>query len=309
MATKENPSFSYGTREWFQNRAKSSLVKVSEGLWDFSDSALFWTDEAVKKYEDAQTADQDTYKKQVTDKETVYLKKITPDVVSRLPTKINYIDLGPGTENKQDYFIDEIRKQRKELSYTPVDINKIILDAVSHHISEKGIDTYPIHSSFEDMEKYILDKTTPRFISLGLTFLNFQIDNILQIFKKSLNAGGLVFINTQPREKVSDLEELRKAYLSEHVVDMYNNKLKLIGLEHNQNIGTIEVTNEVKIYYNVVRPTEQAASLGIKAGDKIFVFQSMRYEVGYLKNKLESEFQCEYFDTGDEYVAVLMRNK
>ena len=309
MDTKEITSIGYGTQEWFLNRAKESLIKIKEGEWDFSDSALFWTDEVVKKYEDAQTVEQDNYKKHVTDKETIYLKRITPTLISRLSQKINYIDLGPGTENKQDYFIDEIKSQNKELVYTPVDINARIVDAVSLHISKKGINVFPVHSSFEDMEQFIKDKTTPRFISLGLTFLNFKIDDILGIFKASLNTNGVAFINTQPREKVKDLEELKKAYSGAHVIEMYNQKLKLIGLEINENIGDIEVTDEVKIYFNVKNPTEKAVELGIKSGDRIFVFQSMRYPIEILKSKLEGQFDCEYFDTEEEYLAVLLTNK
>lgn len=310
MENKEQAkSIQYGIPEWFKNRAKESLIKIDETSWDFSDSALFWTDEVVQKYEDAQTKEGNEYKKHVTDAETLYLQKITPNIVDSLPAEINYIDLGPGTENKQDYFIHKMKEDGKSLTYTPVDISKRMVDAAAHHVAEKGVDVFPVNSSFEDMEQFIDDKDTPRFISLGLTFLNFKIEEILGILKKSMNKNGKTFINTQPREKVKSLEELKKAYSGESIIDIYNQKLKLIGLETSEDIGTIEVTDEVKIYFHVNNPTEYAQSLGIKAGDKIFVFQSMRYPTEFLKSKLEEEFDCEYFETGDDYLAVLLKNK
>lgn len=299
----------YGTTEWFKERANKKLVKVGEGMWDFSDSALFWTDEVVKQYEEAQTTDGDGYKKHITNAETVYLKKIIPDLVSCLPPKINYVDMGPGTENKQDYVIHEIIREGKSLMYTPVDINKCMVDAASSHVSKEGIATTPVQSSFEDMEQFIGDKVTPRFLSLGLTFLNFKIDDILTILKKSLNSDGVAFINTQPREKIKDFKELVKAYSGENIQKIYNSKLRLIGLEINEYMGVIEVTDEVKIYYRVRKPSEHAKSLGICEGDKIFVFQSIRYPTEFLKTRLESEFVCTYFDTEDDYLAVLLKNK
>ncbi len=297
----------YATPEWFAERAKNKLVKTGAGQWDFSDSALFWTDEVVKQYEDAQTVDGDDYKSQVTDAETVYLKKIMPDLVSHFPSKINYIDMGPGTENKQDYIIDEIKKQGKSLVYTPVDINSSMVESVSTHVSKEGIATFPIQSSFEDMEQFIEDKVTPRFLSLGLTFLNFNIDDILSILKKSLNAEGLAFINTQPREKVKDLKELVKAYSSKNLLKIYNSKLKLIGLEIDEDMGTIEVTDEVKVYYHVKKPSEQAKLLGICEGDTLFIFQSIRYPMDALKSRLESEFHCTYLYSEDDYLAILLK--
>lgn len=302
-------TFEYGTPEWFAARAKSKLVKVGDGMWDFSDSALFWTDEVVKEYENAQTSEGDAYKKHVTNAETVYLKKIVPDLVSYLPSNINYVDMGPGTENKQDYIIEEIRRVGKHVSYTPVDISKQMVVAASNHVSKEGIATFPVQSSFEDMEQFIDDKTTPRFLSLGLTFLNFKIEDIIAILKKSLNKNGVAFINTQPREKVKDLKELVGAYSGENVLKIYNSKLKLIGLEINEEMGTIRVTDEVKIHYHVNKPSEYARSLGIREGDDIFVFQSIRYPTELLKSTLENEFDCTYFDTKDDYLAILLKNK
>lgn len=297
----------YGSPEWFANRAKESLV-MKDGFWDFSDSALFWTDEVMSNYKDAQTDSEDVYKKQVTDSETAYLKKITPDLVSHLPQNINYVDLGPGTENKQDLFIDEIQRRGKKLMYTPVDINKSVIDLVGQHVTKKGIAIHPVHSSFEDMDQFLIDNQTPRFLSLGLTFGNFDIDYILDIFEKTIGKEGLAFINIQPREKVKDFEKLKQAY-SGHLTNIYNAKLKLIGLKIDPEIGTIEVTDEVKVYYTVKKPSQLAKNFGIKEGDKLFVFQSMRYPIEFLKSKLESRFDCIYFDTEDDYLGILLKNK
>jgi hypothetical protein len=300
------PITEYGTPEWFANRVKDSLINRGEGFWDFSDSVILWTDESVKSYENAQTKDQDAYKMQITDSESKYLKKIAPNLVSYLPDRINFIDMGPGTENKQDIFIEEIKKTGKEFIYTPVDINKKILNLAVDHMKRYGVTTIPIHSTFEDMEQFITDKETPRFLSLGLTFSNFNIEDILSILKKSLNKNSFAFINTQPRERVKEPGSLIKAYSSKYALELYNLKLKLIGLEIDNKIGNIEVTGDVKVYYHVKNPSAKAQGFGIKAGDKIFGFQSMRYPIDFLKSRLEKDFDCKYFDVQDEYLAVLL---
>jgi hypothetical protein len=299
----------YGSNEWFLQRAKEKLIKVEDGLWDYSDSALFWTDDVVKEYEEAQKGEEDEYKKKVTDAETLYLKHVVSDIVSELPNEINYIDLGPGTENKQDVFLKEMIDGGKDIIYTPVDINKRILDVVEQHVSSFGLPIHKVHASFEDMEEKIGKENMPRFLSLGLTFLNFKVEDLLDIFKKVINKNGSIFINTQPREKVKDFDKLVEAYSGPHLMSIYNSKLKLIGLSVDENVGSIEVTDEVKVYFNVKNPTPEAESRGISSGDKLFLFQSMRYPLEELKSKLEKDFDCKYFDTDDEYVAVLMKNK
>lgn len=96
--------------EWFKTRAFKSIELISPGLWDYADSLLLYVASGVEKYQSLQE-DNTPYFRLVTKPEREYLQSIAKDVINLLPQKFEYVDLGPGTEHKEQFFFDEIRKQ------------------------------------------------------------------------------------------------------------------------------------------------------------------------------------------------------
>jgi hypothetical protein len=71
-------------QEWFKDRAFKSLKKISDGVWDFSDSLLIYISSGAELYESLQETDT-PYFKLVTKPEHEYLKSIAKDVADMLP--------------------------------------------------------------------------------------------------------------------------------------------------------------------------------------------------------------------------------
>ncbi len=136
---------------WFRNRALKSFRLISPNVWDYSDSLLLYISSGVEKYESLQEEDT-PYFKLVTNPEREYLKSIAKDVVDLLPSNLEYVDLGPGTEHKEQFFFDELKKQGKQFIYIPVDISEHYLKLAEAHAMNQGIPVRTIQSSFERVE-------------------------------------------------------------------------------------------------------------------------------------------------------------
>ncbi len=136
--------------EWFNRRAFESIKRLDEGVWDFSDSLLLYLPQSAKEYESIQETDT-SYFHLVTQPEKQYLKNISSSIVKELPNEFAYIDLGPGTEHKEQYIFDEAKIQGKKFTYIPVDINEHFLDIAREYAEGQKIQVKSVLSSFEGL--------------------------------------------------------------------------------------------------------------------------------------------------------------
>ncbi|OVE78862.1 hypothetical protein BVY00_01690, partial [bacterium G20] len=212
--------------QWFQNRAFASLKKIDNGVWDFSDSVLLYTPDAEKKYETIQQTD-NAYYQEVTRPERDYLKKVASDIAESLPDKFEYIDLGPGTEHKEQFFFDELKKQNKDFIYKPVDINERFLRMATEYADKQGLPVAPLLSPFEELPVRLDGFDNMRFVSLGLTYANYSPGEILPLLKSIAANKGQVFIDVQIRDRIN-LKVITDIY-SRNVYTISEPKLKLLG--------------------------------------------------------------------------------
>jgi uncharacterized SAM-dependent methyltransferase len=91
-----------------------------------------------EKYESIQY-EGNPYHEMITIPERKYLQNIMKDVVARLPENFEYIDLGPGSEHKEQYTFDEILKQGKKCIYRPVDISERFLNRAREHAEQRRL--------------------------------------------------------------------------------------------------------------------------------------------------------------------------
>lgn len=290
-------------QKWFTNRAFSSIRKISDGVWDFSDSLLLYTDSGDEIYEQLQEIDT-PYFNLITKPEHEYLKSIAYTVASILPDNFEFIDLGPGTEHKEQYLFDELKKQGKNFTYIPVDISDYFLDLAESHASEQGIPVKKIKGSFEELPELLGISHTPRFVSLGFTFPNYVPKDILDLLESIAGKNGFLFINAQMRDRV-DMAELQKVYQedAEHLV---HDKLKLIGLDPCEDVTAMIADDGFRVWCSIIHSKPMLENIGIKSGDKLMVAQSLRYT----KESLESaliRFDYELFDTGNSFIAVIIK--
>lgn len=305
MENKKKEEVLY-TKEWFQNRAFSSLKKISEGVWDYSDSLLQYESKGADLYESIQEEDT-LYSQLVTKPEREYLRDIAPNIVSELPNGFEYIDLGPGTEHKEQFVFDSARKQNKDFTYMPVDINDRFLELSNNCALDQGLRTNPLRLSFEELPEK-LDKTFDRrFVSLGFTFPNFNPEKILNLLKSIAGEKGYAFINAQIRERI-DMEALQKAYSG----DMYklcDSKIQLLDIDPENDISKRETDDGIHVWYTIRNSNEILNAKGIRKGDKLLVLQSLRYNKETLEKEISKVFPNHtLYDTGKTFIGSLCRS-
>ncbi len=299
-------------REWFVERAFNSIKKIEQrdgvGIWDFSDSLLLYIPESESQYEEIQTGES-PYAEIITKPEDEYLRNIAEQLVVELPDEFEYIDLGPGTAGKERYIFEEASRQGKKIIYRPVDISKYYLEKAAESARLKfDLETKPLNCSFEELEQ-ILNKennTVQRFVSLGLTFSNFGSQEILKLLSGIAGKKGFIFINSQIRNRV-DMTKLTAIY-NEDAKVMGINKLKLLGVNtENENLEMV-TDDSVKVWYTIKNVPERLAKMGVKRGDKFLVFQSLRPSQESLKEDLDkSGLEYEQLDTGSSFVGTLLK--
>lgn len=289
--------------EWFKNRALSGLRHLQDGSWNYSDSLLLYVPGSDDEYEAVQETDT-SYNKLVTVPERKYLENIASDVVTELPEKFEYIDLGPGTEHKEQFIFDAAKDEGKNLVYRPIDISDKYLSLSTDYALAQGLSAKPLKSSFEELPEKLGLETDPRFVSIGLTYGNYSPAEILDLLKRVAGEQGTAFINAQIRER-TEMEAVRSIY-ADVAPAMVAAKIRLLGLDPEKDISDIEVTDEVKVWYTLKNPSAVLESKGIRAGDRLLVFQSLRPTIEKLEEDVSATFaDYKVLDTGDAFVGIL----
>jgi hypothetical protein len=290
-------------QEWFKERAFKSLKKIKEGVWDYSDSLLLYTSTSSEIYESLQEIDT-PYFKLVTEPEHEYLQSIVKDIVDALPNGFEYIDLGPGTEHKEQLFFDELKQQHKTFTYVPVDISDHFLDLAASHAENQNIEVRKMKVSFEELPDFLGKPTKSRFVSLGLTFSNYAPQEIVSLLKNIAGENGFIFINAQMRDRI-DIVKLLKVYQDDagHLAD---EKLQLLGLNSHTDISSRIADDGFQVWCTVLHSNHVLKEAGVNEGDRLMVFQSLRYTQASLDLELKDSIHRS-FDTGSSFIATLIR--
>jgi len=278
-----------GTQEWFEERAKEAFVyNEKEGFWDFADSLLAYGPKSAELYEALQKEDS-SYKENVTSEEHEFLQYIAPSIVEDMGDIENFIDLGPGTEHKEDYLLKEFEKLDKKPTYIPVDVNEEMLSKATDHVREMGFEVKPILGTFEDLHEKIKDVEGLRFVSLGLTYINYKPEEINNILGSLMGENGFAFINTQKADE-NTIETLKHEYMGEGTFGggMFRLQMGLIGLDKSDYV--LEATNDIEVWATIKTPSALLIEKGIKEGDRVLVFRTLRHDPDTLEQVLLKEF-------------------
>lgn len=290
--------------DWFKKRAFESIKLISPHVWDFSDSLLLYISSGVEKYETLQETDT-PYFNLVTKPEREYLQSIAKEVVDLLPSNFEYIDLGPGTEHKEQFFFDELKKQGKIFTYIPVDISEYYLELAEKHAVTQGITVRTVKGSFEELAEILGEPTVPRFVNIGLTFSNYEPQMILNLLKSIAGKNGFVFINSQMRDRV-DMVALQKVY-AEDAKTLADDKLRLVGLDPDTDVTPREANDKIEVWCSVINLPKELEEKGIVAGDKVLVFQSLRYTQQSLEDQIKQNSENYHlFDRESSFIAGLI---
>jgi hypothetical protein len=305
METFKHKQLPY-SKEWLRERAFNSLEKIGEGVWDFSDSLLLYNSEGAEEYASLQETDT-PYSRMVTKPEKEYLKEIAENIVAELPDQFQYIDLGPGSEHKEQFFFDAAKNRGKEFLYTPVDINEDFLKLSDKYVSSQGIRVNPLRTSFEELPERLGKASTQRFASLGLTFSNYAPEKILRLLKSIVGEKGYAFINAQIRNRI-DMEELQNAY-SGDTYKVFEPKIELLGLSPQEDVSSRETDDGIRVWYTLKNSNEKLEAKGVARGDKLLVFQSLRYNKESLEKEIAAVFpEHTLYDTEKSFIGALLKS-
>ena len=161
-------------------------------------------------------------------------------------------------------------------------------------------------SSFEELPNLLGKSSTPRFVSLGLTFSNYAPQDILTLLKNIAGENSFVFINAQMRDRV-DMAALQKVYQEdgEHLAD---DKLKLLGLDPETDVSPRIADDGFRVWCSIIKGNAVLDKAGVKEGDQLMVFESLRYTKDDLENEIKKTFShYKLFDTGVSFIATLAR--
>lgn len=291
--------------EWFRQRALASIYKIGEGAWDYSDSLLLYIPGSDEEYESVQKGDS-LYNKFVTTPEYEYLVKAAPEIVSQLPDSFEYIDLGPGTEHKEQIIFDEAQKQGKSFVYIPVDISERYLSLSTEHARFQGLTVRPLRSSFEELREKLWTAKLPRFISLGMTYGNSEPPIALSLLEQLVGKNDTAFIDAQIRDRV-DIEGIKDTYLIA-AKELVADKLGLLGIDPEKDVDQVEVTDEVAQWNRLCHVPPELTKVGIHPGDRLLVYRSLRPTLAEFKAGISSKFsRYKLIDTSDQFVGALIQ--
>jgi hypothetical protein len=289
--------------EWFKKRALASLKKVDDTTWDYTDSLLLYSPQGATAYTNAQE-ETSPYYISVIKPELEHLNVVAEEVSKILPQSFDFIALGPGTGEKEVYFLDVFKKQGKDFTYIPIDVSDHFLRLATEGAQKKNIIVAPKKISFEEFSK-IEKGEKIRFVSLlGLTFSNYTPASILQLLRDVAGVGGYIFIDTQIAER-SNLVELKDIY-QKYVAPACTQKIRLIGLDPMIDVSERLADEQITISCFLKHANEILQNKGLKNGDKIILFQSLRSSKDSFE-KMLSTFSSIIFDKDGSYISALIK--
>ena len=103
------------------------------------------------------------------------------------------------------------------------------------------------------------------------------------------------------------MKELEKVYAEDslHVAD---EKLELIGLEPEKDVTLPQANEDIRVWCSVIKVNKELGKLGIKEGDKLLVFQSLRYTKESLEKGLKEITKLyRLLDIGGSFIGALIK--
>ncbi len=81
----------------------------------------------------------------------------------------------------------------------------------------------------------------------------------------------------------------------------------LLGLDATKDVTKREVNDEIKVWCNIINPSSQLGQKGVKKGDKLIVFQSLRYSKQQLEDELaKTDSTYKLFDIKKSFIGALV---
>ncbi len=203
--------------------------------------------------------------------------------------EVNLIDLGPGYPDKS-LPIAKFLFGKSLLNYFPVDISPTYLKIAEDEMKPYCTKITPINLKFEDLKNANAFKNLKNpYIMIGLTFMNFNCDNILTLLKEVINNNGNVIFASELKTK--NTQEIIQQYLNEETKNFAFTPLEILGF--NQNLFTYDAAfnnNRIEISF-IAKSDIELENIFLSKGTKIITAISNRYSPENIENLASKYFK------------------
>jgi hypothetical protein len=258
------------------DETKKYLKKTDNGLWEFtSPHVLYLTTEQGKTYSSNK---EDTDYNRFHDETVEIIDNNKQDILSYFDTDFTLVDLGPEYPDKTLPLMKEMHRQNRSLHYIPVDINPDYVQIAVNAAMPFAQKIYGMQSLFEECaDKIPTESYSSRFVFIGLTFMNFDPDKIIQMMKIIAGQGGTIGIATELITDQNSIHDIISHYQNENVRQFALGPIKNLDIDHHKIEFDIRFDNHrVEVGFIFKSP---APHLGINIDDRMIVAVSHRYTI------------------------------
>lgn len=289
-------------------------------IWNIADSKLWYlTPEQAQGYLDL---DHDSSYKQHTGQGQAeqLIRESIEEIAKRIKaTSINVVDLGCGDGTKAAYFVNELRKIKKNLKvrYCPIDISSYMVSKATETFSKAHKDEvvrfqYNI-SDFENLENITpllrnSEFKTSIFLLMGNTLGNFEIHELLYTIRVSMGPSDIFVVDTAIDDHKQ--EARAAAYQSSALWKNWLIHIPLqIGLEKSDvQLGARFRNTRIEVYFTLLHDKEvtfQNKSIEFHKGDQIIILVAYKHGKEDLKSYLNMHFGNVKFNFSGDNSKVL----
>lgn len=288
-------------------------------VWNIADSKLWHlSEEQTKAYLNLDNSGR--LRKNFYDVELKLIDKYALDIKSMIGDEsVNIVDLGCGNGAKAARFINKLKGLK--VRYCPVDINsgfvETAIETVRKENPEEVIKMQWVVSDFENVEgiaKLLRYKEYQKnvYLLLGNTLENLEIHETLYQIRRAMNDGDILIIGDGLDTQNKD--ELLEVYSSEKIEAFLDYIPRGIGFSDKDVEIKQEFNNSrIEIFYNIkVDKTIEFGerTIEFKAGDRLLVFFSYKYDADSMKSFTKMYFDdAEFYTEKDETYALIVCKK
>lgn len=219
------------------------------------------------------------------------IDEIKGNIFNDLKGAIELYDLGPGLPTKTIPLLKELKKEKKEFKYIPVDISKSFLKITEAEVKKIAVKAYSLNCLFEELpEKIDYDNKVNRIFFIGLTFNNYRPDKILTLLKKLSKPNSISIIITEffsSKTKATMLVPYKDKY-----AENFNYLvLKIAGIEKKDlKYFTEYKNNRIEMGFTILRDIH-LEQIQLKKKTRIVTAISYRFTKQALMNKISEYFK------------------
>lgn len=233
------------------------------------------------------------------------IKSHLDDLFEKYTNGLSFVDLGPGYPDKALPVAEYFQSKNQDFDYYPVDVSPEFLRVSEKAMQGKATKVLPIQSLFETCQDQLpksIYEQKPLVICLGLTFMNFDSQVILNLLKNLAGQNGKVLIASELITESKTVDDILSQYDHDETRDFSFGLLKQMGVQADDVVYKPQFKNHrVEMTFQFIKtPVPALQNKGLKVGSEIVVAVSYRYRLEDLKVLMNKNFKTHQIQLSDD---------